>query len=162
MIEKIDKSIAVKLSSYSMLPNMMVATTIMEKINELVDAVNELQNMQVQVNDHELKISTLIDENNIHDKQIDKLQMALESSLPDGDDAIQECINDPYAEQRRWIGKICKFRDNDEEKWHHGILKSIDDTETDFPFWDSECYEWAMCEPVKPDDDIIYKGGGNE
>ena len=64
---------------------------------------------------------------------------------------------DPYAEQRKWIGKLCRFRDNPVCEWKYGILYRIYE-DTDFPFWDTDCYEYAECEPVKPDDDIIYKG----
>lgn len=64
---------------------------------------------------------------------------------------------DKYAEQRKWIGKLCKFRDNYEDKWHFGVLEEIYER-SDFPFGDFDNFEWAICEPVKPDDDIIYKG----
>lgn len=68
---------------------------------------------------------------------------------------------DPYAEQRKWIGKLCRFRDNPACEWKYGILYRIYE-DTDFPFWDTDCYEYAECEPVKPDDYIIYKGGKDE
>ena len=66
---------------------------------------------------------------------------------------------DPYAEQRKWIGKLCRFWDFDSETpKHFGILTSFDETatvryKTDNGFW------YYACEPVKPDDDIIYQGG---
>lgn len=69
---------------------------------------------------------------------------------------------DPYAEQRKWIGKLCKFwDDNYKITKHFGILTRIDETaivryEAGNGFW------YCACEPVKPDDDIIYKGGDNE
>lgn len=68
---------------------------------------------------------------------------------------------DPYAEQRKWIGKICRFWNDDEslEDSMYGELVNIFDTpHVDCPF---QCQygEWyEHCEPVKPDDSIIYKG----
>lgn len=68
---------------------------------------------------------------------------------------------DPYAEQRKWIGKLCRFRDNPVCEWKYGILDRIYE-DTAYPFLDTDGYEYEECEPVKPDDDIIYKGGDNE
>jgi hypothetical protein len=72
-----------------------------------------------------------------------------------------ENVQDRFAEQRKWIGKLCRFRDNPAFEWKYGILEKIYE-DAEFPFWDTDCYEYAECEPVKPDDDIIYKGGDNE
>lgn len=69
---------------------------------------------------------------------------------------------DPYAEQRKWIGKLCKFwDDNCRITKHFGILTRIDETaivryEAGNGFW------YCDCEPIKPTDSIIYKGGNNE
>lgn len=52
---------------------------------------------------------------------------------------------------------MCKFWDNDDTQLWYGVLTKID---TDFGVGYS-CngeYEYDTCEPVKPDDDIIYKG----
>lgn len=69
---------------------------------------------------------------------------------------------DPYIEQRKWVGKLCKF-----EGENYGILKEIGCADTkhvwrDGAFRSSDGYWYDFCEPVKPDDDIIYKGGDNE
>ena len=58
------------------------AKKLLNKINELVDTVNELHeeaenNARIRAN-HEKLIDTLVVENNIHEKQIDELQMKLE------------------------------------------------------------------------------------
>ena len=98
--------------------------TAIAKLNELVDVVN-----------------ALVKENNLHEMQIDELQMKAE----------------PYAEQRKWIGKLCKFRDYPACEWRYGILYKIYE-DNDYPFWDTDCNEYRECEPVKPDDDIIFKG----
>ena len=101
----------------------------LKKLNELIDVVN-----------------TLIKENNTHEQQIDKLQMKIEP----------EKCEDPYAEQRKWIGKACWFWDDDNTNSSCGILTSID-TETfkEPQFVCNDEYDYEHCEPVK--DDIIYK-----
>ena len=66
---------------------------------------------------------------------------------------------DPYAEQRKWIGKLCKFWDIDNNNLYYGPLTKISDTG---PYY-YECNHricYVHCEPVK--DDVIYKGGDNE
>ena len=70
---------------------------------------------------------------------------------------------DPYAEQRKWIRKVCRFWDDDNTDSSCGILTSID-TETfkEPQFVCNDEYDYEHCEPVKPDDDIIYKGGKDE
>ena len=107
-----------------------------DKINELVDAVNAL------VYEHSDN-SDWYDETRAKNVQKDT-------------ESRSENVQDLYAEQRKWIGKLCKFRDNYEDKWHFGVLEEIYER-SDFPFGDFDNFEWAICEPVKPDDDIIYK-----
>lgn len=157
--------------------------SLFNKINELCDAVNELQE---RVNDHEqafddcarditktetmLKnintiVGSLITDNNTHKKQIGELQTKVNKMAQNLNfaqpDVKENFTTDPYAEQRKWIGKLCRFRDNPAFEWKYGILDRIYE-DTDFPFWDTDCYEYAECEPVKPTDSIIYKGGDNE
>ena len=67
-------------------------------------------------------------------------------------------VPDRFAEQRKWIGKLCKF-----DGEHYGILKRISNPETrqvwkDGPFGSSDGNWYDSCEPVKPDDGLIYKG----
>lgn len=105
------------------------------KINELVDAVNDL------------KTKVEIVEECIHPTA---------KTEPDGDDAIQEVIHaDPYAEQRQWIGKLCKCWDSDINDDIWGILQDIKDNKTEKYYLYGIGYE--HCEPISPDDDIIYK-----
>ena len=68
----------------------------------------------------------------------------------------QENVQDPYAEQRKWIGTLCRCWDSniDDDVW--GILQDIKDNKTEKYYLYGIGYE--HCEPVKPDDDIIYKG----
>lgn len=112
------------------------------KINELVDGVNELQ------------------------KHIDGLFCAiLDLTNPDGENKVLKSIQvapptDPYIEQHKWIGKLCRFWDDGCISNYISLLKQIDDDDT--PFVDDKGVCWQHCEPVLPTDDIIYKGGDNE
>lgn len=94
------------------------------KFNEIIDVVN-----------------ALVEENNIHEKQIDKLQMKQD---------------DKYAEQKKWIGKLCRCWDSniDGDVW--GILQDIKDNKTEKYYLYGIGYE--HCEPVRPDDSIICQG----
>ena len=149
------------------------AKEIGKKLNELVDAVNELHeeaenNARIRAN-HENLIDTLVQENNIHEKQIDELQMKLEPEKCETFVSIDEALKkaqkaepaDPYAEQRKWVGKICRFWNDDEslEDSTYGELVNIFDApHEDCPFQCGYGEWYEHCEPVKPDDDIIYKG----
>lgn len=110
---------------------------IQEKINELVDAVNELGSYVGP--------------------------LGVKFIEPKPVEFTEPNIADPYAEQRKWIGKICKFWDDDNTNSSCGILTSID-TETfkEPQFVCNDEYDYEHCEPVKPDDDIVYKGGDND
>lgn len=102
--------------------------TALAKLNEVIDAVNELQ------------------------EQMDLAGEDLEEALK-----IKENVQDKFAEQRKWIGKVCWFWDDDNTNSSCGILTSID-TETfkEPQFVCNDEYDYEHCEPVKPDDDIIY------
>ncbi len=100
-----------------------------EKINELVDAVNVLQCKNVHI---ESDLQDLI-----YPKEI-------KCEAPD-----------PYAEQRKWIGKLCRFYKNG-ERVSIDILRAVAEKGAFYPFRSTN--EWyEHCEPVSPDDDIIYK-----
>ena len=126
--------------------------TMVRKHNALVDAVNELQEF-CDVADKNL--ATLMEENNIHEKQIDELQMKVEPEKC-------EIPVDPYAEQRKWIGKACWFWDGCVKTRAFGKLNQVDTEYNDAPFQTNFGQWYEHCEPVKPDDDIIFKGGDNE
>lgn len=111
---------------------------IMDKLNEVVDAVNEIMTWRFETDE----------------------ESPAENVQPDAE-TRPENVQDKFAEQRKWIGKLCRFRDNPACEWKYGILEKIYE-DADFPFWDTDCYEYAECELVKPDADIIYKGGDNE
>lgn len=108
------------------------------KINELVDAVN-----------------ALVYE---HDKDSDWYdgQTRPENVQPDAE-SRPENVQDRFAEQRKWIGKLCWFSDGygfDEV----GYLTEIDPDMPEAKFR-CNCHDYyEECKPVKPDDDIIYQG----
>lgn len=132
MIEKLDKNLAGNINSFNMSQNILVAYKAIEKINELVDAVNELQKHEEQ----HLDLLTELNEMRLHQNKAPA---------------------DPYAEQRKWIGKLCKFWDNLDTNYSLAILEKIIEKEP-MPFEDYRGNQWYHCEPVLPDDDIIYKG----
>ena len=176
------------------------------KIDELVDAVNAIQKER-EAERFEIQewigiLEAVRKSVNIHEKQIDELQMKLEPEKCEtpaenvqelAKKAEKECrfnpvqadrevynaltrsenvqpdiesrsenVQDKFAEQRKWIGKLCKFRHGLGVVPTYGILSEIL-PDSDLPYYkkDTDTY-WKYCEPVKPDDDIIYKGGGNE
>lgn len=75
--------------------------------------------------------------------------------------AEPETPADPYAEQRGWIGKLCRFWDDNEKEWVIDFLRAVAYGYADTPYRGNKDW-YEHCEPVKPDDDIIYKGGDNE
>ena len=112
-------------------------------LNQLVDAVNELQTTNTHI------------QNDLHKMRHSNTKTRAEN------------VQDKFAEQCKWIGKLCKFWDGDEQISHlrWGILYEITPT-SPLPFCcslgDGKTFDYEHCEPVKPDDDIIYKGGDNE
>lgn len=69
-----------------------------------------------------------------------------------------ECIYEvPQKEERtKWIGKLCWFSQIRGYNRHLGILKKISDS--GLYVTDDAGLHYAHCEPVRPDDDVIYKG----
>lgn len=123
------------------------------KINEVIDVVNKLKTMAKNTN---TILESLVQENNIHEKQIDELQMKVEPEKC-------ETPANPYAEQRKWIGCVCRFWYDNPDDTVLDYLGKIQTGENGIEYYGKETYDWfPHCEPVKPDDDIIYKGGDNE
>ena len=83
---------------------------------------------------------------------------ALQSRIGSG------CAPDPYAEQRKWVGKLCKFWDHLDAPKCIDILAKIDDEHLDYPFGASCTKDtenvlfFKHCEPITADDELIYKG----
>lgn len=136
--------------------NTKIINTQVRKINELVYAVNELQKMCKSCDNH---IGILA-------KQIAKLQHdnsekanCQENVQKETFVSIDEALKmgkkvDPYAEQRKWVGKLCRFWDFVYDHYYFDTLKGI----TDKGLFIGHNGSWEHCEPVKPDEDIIYKG----
>lgn len=124
-----------------------------KKINELVDAINELKDKEDEVKEWIGIVSDLREQ--VKQLKTDKT-VGLIYVEPE-----PKAIRDPYAEQRKWIGGLCKF-----DGEHYGILKRISNPDTrqvwkDGPFGSSDGNWYSSCEPVKPDDELIYKGEQN-
>lgn len=67
-------------------------------------------------------------------------------------------IRDKFAEQRKYLCKLCWFWNENYEDGVIGILTGVFD-EADRPFErniDQTLYK--HCEPVKPDSELIYHG----
>lgn len=133
-------------------------TAIILKINELVEFCNDIENARSFLERHEEQIKKLNDAVYESGKDIVFLRRKV-LELDDKKSEPDENVQDKFAEQRKWIGKLCKFWDIDNNNLYYGPLTKIHDTS---PY----CYEcnhkicYAFCEPVK--DDVIYKGGDNE
>lgn len=143
-------------------------TTFREKINEIIDAVNELQKQIDKVSCAILDLATPDGENKaLKSIQDHRPNMVMDDPFgPHSNIYEQGRPADPYAEQRKWIGKLCKFWFADAENPTFGILDFVDAGPHPEPFHincgESEQGWFPHCEPVKPDDDIIYKGGDND
>lgn len=156
MIEKLEKHIIGE--NAPGMVSLMVAPTAeqqVDKINELCDVINTIQKER-EAEWFEIKewigiLEAVRKSVNVHEKQIDKLQMKTEP---------EKCEPpvDSYTEQRKWIGKLCWYKLCEEDTWKVGRLEKIqENADAGYPFvFDGLCYK--ICEPVKPDDDIVYKG----
>lgn len=143
------------------------AKEIGKKLNELVDAVNAIQKER-EAERFEIQewigiLEAVCKSVNLHEKQIDELQMKLEpekcetpaENVQQDTETRPENVQDKFAEQKKWIGKLCKFWDIDSGNLYYGPLTKIHETS---PYY-YECnnkVSYAHCEPVT--DDIIYKG----
>lgn len=95
-------------------------TALVGKINELVDAVNEL-------------------EKTAETRKFSKM------------------------EQRRWLGKICRFWYDNPNDTLLDYLDKIQTGKNGVEYYSKESGDWfPHCEPVLPTDNAIYKGGNNE
>lgn len=100
------------------------------------------------------KINELVDAVNKLDALLDLTNTTIQAIK-------NETPADPYAEQRKWIGKLCMFSNGDGFD-EVGYLTEIDPDMPEYKFR-CNCHDYyEQCKPIKPDDDIIYKGGNNE
>ena len=69
---------------------------------------------------------------------------------------------DPYAEQRQWIGCVCRFWFDNPNDTVLDYLGKIQTGENGIEYYGKETYDWfPHCEPILPTDNAIYKGGDN-
>jgi hypothetical protein len=134
-IQKLERTLRHEIDSDFTISEPVSIGEMQEKINELVDAVNVLQAQVAILEEH-------------------------------AHPTARTETADPYAEQRKWIGKLCHFWNKTEYTDDiYGFLTDIVPTnkynaEDNYfvPFKDEFGSFYEHCEPVKPDDDIIYKG----
>lgn len=128
---------------------------LLKKINEIVDAVNTIQKER-EAERFEIQewigiLEAVRKSVNVHEKQIDELQMKLEP---------EKCEKpvDQYAEQQKWVGCVCRFWFDNPDNTVLDYLSKIQTGENGIEYCGKETYNWfPHCEPVKQDDKIIYK-----
>ena len=78
---------------------------------------------------------------------VEQLHRLVDTQIVDGGD----------EDERKWIGKLCKFRDCEDCGWQYGILTDIV-VGNDYPYWMGNL-EFAECQPVLEEEfkDVIYK-----
>lgn len=129
--------------------------TIQDKINELVDAINKYEDIIRQIGEWGTSKGECLWCENLTEVNLDDRMIGCTTL-----DIPESYKNDPYKKQRKWIGKLCWFWDFQEEHKFVGILGEITDNGTYFP--KDGVVSYLNCEPVKPDNDIIYKENNNE
>jgi hypothetical protein len=115
---------------------------IMDKLNELVDAVNELQatisKMEKVERSENVQTDTETRSENVH--------------------AVCPAV--------KYMGKVCRFWNGDNGKKFKNIGVLIEilsaDNKRRYTCASKPKKHFEFCEPVKPDDNIIYKGDDNE
>ena len=120
------------------------------KINELVDAVNEYEKDREEIKEWIGIVSDLRSRVPVVESRVSILE----------EHAHPTATTEPTY--KNWIGKICKFWNWDTGLAHYSKLITIKDPKDDeianCPFRADDGGWYMYCEPVKPDDDIIYKG----
>ena len=112
-----------------------------------------------------LKVDELVD---VVNKQQDIIRQIGEWGSEKGECLWCENItafdnNDLYAEQKRWIGKICRFWYDNPNDTLLDYLDKIQMGKNGIEYYSKESGDWfPNCEPVLPTDNAIYKGGDND
>lgn len=103
-----------------------------DKINQLIDAVNVLQAQVAILQEHAHPTA--------------KTEPA-----------------DPYAEQRKWIGCVCRFWYDNPNDTLLDYLDKIQTGKNGVEYYAKESGDWfPNCKPVLLTDNAIYKGDDNE
>ena len=113
---------------------------IINKVNELIDVVNKQQDIIRQIGEWGSKKGEILWCETLTEFNPKK-------------------PSNPYAEQRKWIGKVCRFWfDNPNDTLLDYLDKIQIGKNGAVQYLSKESGDWfPHCEPVKPDDDIIYK-----
>ena len=143
MIEKLpenkDKVFKTETGEYLTIPELSIPKTVSDKINELVDAVNSLQTANTHI------------QNDLHEMRHSKTKIRAEN------------VQNKFAEQRKWIGCICRFWFDNPDDTVLDYLGKIQTGENGLEYYGKETYDWfPHCEPILPTDKAIYKGGKDE
>lgn len=144
MIEKLkEQTIEKDAGAFGILVERKFATDeeTQDKINELVDAVNSLRD------DCNLLMGYIAPEN-----KCEPAENSQSAKIAQG----FKNLNDPYAKYRKWAGKLCRFWDEDKDRAIYNILEEVI-AGWSYKFKTKSDYIFDHCEPVKPDEDIIYK-----
>ena len=172
MIEKLDviKHTDNLYDKNGFITNVACGEATISKVNELIDAINTTQKEReaewFEIQEWIGILEAVRKSVNVHERQIDKLQMKLEPEKcktrpenvqPDAE-SRPENVQDKFAQYRDWAGKLCRFWNVDKDKAIYGILEEV---KADWAYRfqkKGENYLFDHCEPVKPDEDIIYRG----
>jgi hypothetical protein len=153
--------------------NVACGSATISKINELVDAVNTIQKEReaewFEIQEWIGILEAVRKSVNIHEKQIDGLQMKVEpekcetrsENVQTDAETRSGNVQDKFAQYRRWAGKLCRFWDIDKDKAIYDILEEVI-ADWSYQFKTKSDYIFDHCEPVLPTDNAIYKGGDNE
>ena len=125
--------------------NQIARHKLAEKINELIDAANEYEKDREEIKEWIGIVSDLRSRVPVVESRVAILE---EHAHPTAK---------TYAEQRKWIGKACWFWDNGAKDKAFGRLIQVDTEYNDAPFQTNFGQWFENCEPVKPDDDVIYQ-----
>lgn len=124
---------------------------------EMIKAFNCSDTPQAKMQHHNYhndcikKINELVDTINELQTKVNKLEAKVNFAKPE----VKETFVCP--EQYKWIGKLCKFWDY-ADKPVFGFLDNVDVDNKEYPYTKLGGSIFQNCEPVKPDDSIIYKG----
>lgn len=155
-----------------------VCNGIATKINEIIDVVNELQESVQGVVNNSIKdgamIQNLKEQIRTRDIQINELEHRIsvfdDPTYREPTISKKETVETPADNSEilnsqknvqnitNWIGKVCRFWDD------YSALRVVDvlsEIKIDAIHPYIQAYSgsaWMHCEPVRPDDDIIYRG----
>ena len=125
-------------------------TALVGKINEIINELNHI------LEERESGIK-------VYEEAQDMYDNAILDALKDKQVDVVVEPADPYAEQRKWIGCVCRFWYDNPNDTLLDYLDKIQTGKNGVEYYAKESGDWfPHCEPILPTDDAIYKGGDNE